>query len=144
MFPIYQNAFSKLIAAAATLVAFATVCPAAPADQAQKLGPVSAYEPILTTVGSKRVIAFFLPEAGHCALHAVVWDNSNADPGQSATRMRVSLEPGQIVHIDTAEQRTLNLQCGANADKLAIVDADATIAFGIPPGEPLKASASGF
>ena len=62
MFPIYQNAFSKL-AAAGALVALVAVCtPAGAGDQAQNLGPVGANEPILTTVGDKRVIAFYLPE----------------------------------------------------------------------------------
>jgi hypothetical protein len=147
MFSIYQNSLSKIIAAAAVLVASVSVCSAGAGDQPEVLGPVGPHEPILTTVGSKRVIAFFLPGGGHCALNAVMWDNSNADPGASPARVRVSLEPGQIVHIDTVEQKSLNLQCGENAEKLAIIDTDAAVASGIPiqqPGESVKASVSGF
>ena len=154
MFSIYQNSLSKIIAAAAVLVASVSLCSAGAGDQPQNLGPVGPHEPILTTVGSKRVIAFFLPGAGHCALNAIMWDNSNAEPDASPARVRVSLEPGQIVHIDTAEEKfdtveekSLNLQCGENAEKLAIIDTDAAVASGIPiqqPGESIKASASGF
>ena len=42
---------------------------AARADEmAQNLGPVGPHEPILTTVGNKRVIAFSEPDNGHCAV----------------------------------------------------------------------------
>ena len=35
----------------------------------QNLGPVGPHDPILTTVGSKRVIAFYTPDGGHCGIH---------------------------------------------------------------------------
>ena len=146
MFSIYQNSFSKL--AAGALVALATVCtPAGAGDLPQNLGPVGPHEPILTTVGSERVIAFFLPGSGLCAVHAVMWDTSNANTDVSATRVRVSLEPGRIVHIDISAQDSLNLQCGKNAEKLAIVDNEEAVAPGIAIqqlGEPMKASTGGF
>ena len=108
------------------------------------MGP---HEPILTTVGSERVIAFFLPGSGLCAVHAVMWDNSNADTDVAATRVRVTLKPGQIVHIDIPEQDSLNFQCGKNAEKLAIVDNEHAVAPGIAIqqlGEPMKATTGGF
>jgi hypothetical protein len=78
----------------------------------------------------------------------VVWDNTDADAADtSAARVRVSLQPGQIVHIDTAEQESLNLQCGKNAEKLAVVDTDSLVAFGITTqqsDQSMKANASGF
>jgi hypothetical protein len=36
--------------------------------------------------------------------------------------VRVTLDPRQVVHIETAQNRTLGLQCGSAADTLAIVD----------------------
>jgi hypothetical protein len=45
MFSICQSSFSKLIAAAAVLVAFATICPAGADDQPQSLGPVGPWSP---------------------------------------------------------------------------------------------------
>ena len=47
-------------------------------ELAQNLGPVGPNEPILTTVGSKRVIAFYVPGNGHCGINVVVWDRSDA------------------------------------------------------------------
>jgi hypothetical protein len=134
--------------AAASGVIVCTLGPPARADElAQSLGPVGPHAPILTTVGSQRVIAFYMPGSDRCALHAVVWDHASGDPGKSAARVRISLEPGQIVHIDSADNESLNLQCDKNAEKLSIVDTDGLVAFGITnqqPGQALKANALGF
>jgi hypothetical protein len=147
MFAISYDQCAKFALAGA--IALLTVAGSVRAgDQAHSLGPVGPHEPILVDVGSKRIVAFYLPGTGHCALHAVVWDNkTNADTDTSAARFRVSLEPGQIVHIDSAPNESVNLQCGKNAEKLAIVDTDRAVASGITneqPGEPIKAGASGF
>jgi hypothetical protein len=67
----------------------------------------------------------------------------------TAARVRISLEPSQIVHIDSAHNeslKSLNLQCGKNAEKLTIIDTDG-VALGITnqqPSQPLEASTSGF
>ena len=136
-------------------VAVVVVCtlgtPARADELAQNLGPVGPYEPILTTVGSKRVIAFYEPDNGRCGLNAVVYDKTDAYTGMTtAARVRVSLNPHEIVHIDSTDNesvKSLNLQCGENAEKLTIIDTDSAVASGItiqPSGQPLKANASGF
>ena len=146
MFPLTRSL--SLAAAGAVLALAAPSIPARADELAQNLGPVGPHEPILTTVGSQRVIAFYVPGSDRCALHAVVWDNTDADAADtSAARVRVSLQPGQIVHIYTAEQESLNLQCGKNAEKLAVVDTDSLVAFGITTqqsDQSMKANASGF
>ena len=98
-------------------------------ELAQNLGPVGPNEPILTTVGSKRVIAFYLPGNGHCGINVVVWDRNDAS-GDSAARVRVNLSPRQTVHIDSAENKSINLQCGESAETLALVDTGKMIAAG--------------
>ena len=134
--------------AAAVVVVCTLGTPARAHELAQNLGPVGPYEPILTTVGSKRVIAFYEPENGRCGLNAVVYDKTDAYTGTTtAARFRVSLNPHEIVHIDSTDNETLNLQCGENAEKLTIIDTDSAVASGIkiqPPGQPIKANASGF
>ena len=138
--------------AAAGVVVVCTLGTPARADElAQNLGPVGPYEPILTTVGNQRVIAFYEPDNGRCAVHAVVYDKTDAYTGlTTAARVRVSLNPREIVHIDSADNesvKSLNLQCGKDAEKLTIIDTDSSVASGItiqPPGQPIKASASGF
>ena len=125
-------ALSKLsrFATVGTLVVLGGYSLPARADElAQNLGPVGPNEPILTTVGSKRVIAFYEADGGHCGLNIVVWDRTD-DSGNSAARVRVSLDPRQMVHIDSAENKSLNLQCGDTADTLKIVDTSKLITAG--------------
>jgi hypothetical protein len=138
--------------AAAGVVVVCTLGTPARADElVQNLGPVGPNDPILTEVGSQRVIAFYEPDNGRCAVHAVVYDKTDAYTGMTtAARVRVSLNPREIVHIDSADSesvKSLNLQCGKNAEKLTIIDTDSSVVSGItiqPPGQPIKASASGF
>ena len=138
-------------AAAGGVVACMLGTPAQADELAQNLGPVGPHEPILTEVGSERVMAFYEPDNGRCAVHAVVFDKTDAYTGMTtAARVRVSLNPREIVHIDSADNesvKSLSLQCGENAEKLTIIDADSLVASGITiqsPALPIKASASGF
>ena len=138
-------------AAAGGVVACMLGTPAQADELAQNLGPVGPHEPILTEVGSERVIAFYEPDNGRCAVHAVVFDKTDAYTGMTtAVRVRVSLNPREMVHIDSADNelvKSLSLQCGENAEKLTIIDTDSLVASGITiqsPAQPIKASASGF
>jgi hypothetical protein len=146
MFPLDCSQFLKSAAAGTLVVLSSLGTPTRAGELTQNLGPVGPNEPILTSVGSKRVIAFYVPGSERCTLRAVVWDTgSYAD--KSVARVRISLEPGQIVHIDSAESESLNLQCGSNAATLAIVETDELVASGItiPQSvEPVKAGVSGF
>ncbi len=83
--------------------------PARADDLAQNLGPVGPHEPILATVGGKRVIAFYEPRSGQCGMHVVVWNSADAS-GTSAARVRVSLDPRQVVHIDSADNKSIDLK----------------------------------
>ena len=140
-----HNQCSK-VAIVGALATFTFLSMPAVAAELTNLGPVSPHEPILTSVGSSRVIAFYLPGSNQCAIHAVIWDKTN-DPEPSPARIRISLEPGQIMHIDSVEGDTLNLRCESNADRLALVDTNNAVAFGIitqPSQQPISASVSGF
>jgi hypothetical protein len=144
-----RPALSKLALASIFLALAALTVPARSDELVQVLGPVGPHAPILASVGSKRVIAFYLPGSDHCALHAVIGDTANAysDTQTPAVRIRVSLEPGQIVHIDSVDNQSLNLQCGRNGEQLSVVDSDEAVAFGMttqPDDKTIKASASGF
>jgi hypothetical protein len=151
MFSLSRIQFSKF-AAMGSLVVLCTLGTPARADElAQNLGPVGPHEPILTEVGSQRVIAFYEPDNGRCAVHAVVFDKTDAYTGiTTAARVRVGLNPLDMVHIDSTDNgslKSLNLQCGKDAEKLTIIDTDSSVVSGItiqPPGQPIKASASGF
>ena len=142
----------QLLKFAAAVVVVCTLGAPARADElVQNLGPVGPHEPILTEVGSERVIAFYEPDNGRCAVHAVVFDKTDSYTGTTtAACVRVSLNPREMVHIDSVDNesvKSLSLQCGENAEKLTIIDTDSSVASGItiqPPSQPIKASASGF
>jgi hypothetical protein len=115
---------SFLVAALSTLFVLGSETYVHAGDQVEVLGPVGPHQPILTTVGSKRVIAFYTPSNDNCDLQAVVWDNTDVND-TTAARVRVNLSPGQMVQIDTPEQRSLNLQCGDHGKTLVVVDHEA-------------------
>ena len=130
--------------AAAVLVAMHMSGSARADDFVENLGP---NEPIITEVGHKRVVAFQTSGDSQCTFHAVVWDTRDEDAATSAARVRVGLEPGQIVHIDTAESKTLNIQCDDEAKTLSVVDNDERVAFALTSqnsNQMMKANASDF
>jgi hypothetical protein len=120
------------IATAGAFVALTAVGYPARADElVEHLGPVGPHEPILTTFGNKRVIAFYEPDNGRCFVNAVVYDKTDADTGQTtAARVRVDLNPHQMVHIDSTDNKSINLRCGDYADTLSLVDASKMVAAG--------------
>jgi hypothetical protein len=109
--------------AAGGLVAFTAILPpGASADQPlSNLGPVGPHEPILVTVGNQRVIAFYAPERGECAVSAVVFKDGEADAPYSSARVRISLRPGQMFQLDGPTRQSMSLLCGADASTLAVV-----------------------
>ena len=48
----------------------------------------------------------------------------------TAARVRVSLNPRQMVHIDSIDNKSINLQCGDRAETLGLVDTSKFIAAG--------------
>lgn len=98
---------------------------AAPSANAEpaltNLGPVGPGEPILVTLGTQRIVAFYAPERGGCAVSAVVWKDEGADAPYGSARVRISLKPGQTVQLDSSQRQSLSLLCGADAATLAAV-----------------------
>ena len=107
-------------AAAFALLGFAAA-PARAEQAITNLGPVGPGEPILVTLGAQRIIAFYVPERGGCAVNAVVWKDEGADAPYASSRVRISLKPGQTVQLDGAQRQTMGLLCGADAATLAAV-----------------------
>ena len=110
----------RSIIAGALVLAMAST-PAFAEDYVTNLGPVGPSEPILTSFGGQRVIAFFVPERGACAVNAITWRDEGIDtPYTPAHRFRVTLRPGQMARFDEVH-RSMNLLCGEDASTLAVV-----------------------
>jgi len=109
--------------AAATALTVLAATDMASADQAQvNLGPVGPYEPIVATVGDKRIIAYYAPEGGKCAISAVVFDTSTTDSGQTPARVRVALHPGELFHLDSVVDQTVVMTCGPHAEMITVLN----------------------
>ena len=116
-----QISRSRFFLAICALGAFAGLSVSAHADEyATDLGPVGPNEPILANVGGQRIIAFFTPEQGSCAVNTIMWKDAGADTPYTSSRVRVTLRPGQMVRIDDA-RLSMNLLCGADASTLSVV-----------------------
>jgi hypothetical protein len=126
MFSLSRN-FLKFAAAGAFVALTVSGTPARADEMAQNLGPVGPHEPIITTVGSKRVIAFYVPGNGGCNIQAVIWNGDDTD-ANTAAGIRVSLTPGQTTAIDSVENKSLTLKCGDDAETLAMVDSNTRFA----------------
>ena len=120
MFPLSRN-FLKFAAAGALVALIAASTPAGAIEMTQNLGPVGPHEPILTTVGNKHVIAFFVPGDGQCNVHVVIW-NADDIEAKSAGRVRLSMNAGQTASIDSSATESFTLKCGDHAESLAAVD----------------------
>jgi len=116
-----QFSRSRVLAALCALAGVAALSvPASAEEYTTNLGPVGPNEPILATVGGQRVIAFFVPERGSCAVNTIMWKDAAADAPYTTSRIRLSLRPGEMVRFDDA-RLSMNLLCGADASTLAMV-----------------------
>ena len=117
MFSLPRMQLLSFAAAAGVLVIFGT--PTMADELAQNLGPVGPHEPILTDVGSERVIAFYEPDNGRCAVQAVVFDKTDAYTGMTtAARVRVSLNPRETrsSRVPSTTRARSNCRRAANAN----------------------------
>jgi hypothetical protein len=144
MFPLTRNQCLKF-AAAGAFFALTAATPARAEQLPQNSGPVGPDSVILTDVGAKRVLAWYQPDSDGCAVTAVAWNRADID-GTSTIGIRIRLEPGEIVHIDSSyDTKPLDLQCAGDAATLSIVDNGELVAFGMQQADPrMKATASGF
>jgi hypothetical protein len=51
----------------------------------------------------------------------VVWNPTDVD-AESTAGFQATLNPRQVAHIDTAENKSLYLRCGDHAERLAIIE----------------------
>jgi hypothetical protein len=113
---------NRAIAAASVLTVLAMTTVASAEPYRINLGPVGPYEPILATVGEKRVVAYYTPDGDKCAISAVVFDTSTSGGGRASARVRVALRPGELFHLDSVEEQTVTLSCGSGAKMITVLN----------------------
>jgi len=112
-----RSTLSAAAVAGALVASIAAGTPAQAEAPLNNLGPVGPHEPIVIAAGGQRVLAFYEPERGGCAVSAVTWKEATPD---APFRVRVSLKPGQMFHLDGAQRQSVSLLCGADASTLAV------------------------
>jgi hypothetical protein len=113
-------ATANLLAALALVAISATIVSAA--DNRANLGPVGPHEPILATIGGKRLIAYYEQSGEGCAVSAVVFDTAATGGGHESTRVRVILRPGELFQLEAVENEQVVLTCGPKARILTVLN----------------------
>ena len=118
----FSRSLLSALAAGALLTLMAAHVPAHADDTTTNLGPVGPRVPILVKMGDKRMIAYFEPNGGNCFVSAVVFDAAPSGGGFASTKIRVALHPGELFHVDGAEDRQVVLLCGFKGDMLTVLN----------------------
>jgi hypothetical protein len=72
--------------------------------------------------GSKTMSGYFMSQGGHCLVTLMVIERTDPDQPttQTAARLRLVLEPGQVAGLDSEEGQSVNVTCGEEADSVVI------------------------
>jgi hypothetical protein len=114
--------------ALAATVALGLVASAASA-QSQSVKNEAKYAPIQSVrydFGSKSMSGYFVDQAKRCVVMLMVSEKPDPDAASSnsATRVRLVLNPGQTAGLDSEEGRSLNFTCGEGATALVVDTGD--------------------
>jgi hypothetical protein len=93
--------------------------------QSQPVKSEARYAPIQSIrydFGSKSMSGYFLDQTAKCLVMLMVYEKPNPDAASSnsATRVRLVLNPGQTAGLDSEEGRSLNFTCGEGATALLV------------------------
>jgi len=87
-------------------------------------------------VGSKRAVSYFQNDRGLCNLTLMVAEAMNGDevPSDTAARFEIAIDAGKTTRLDTAEGKSLDFACTANAQAMSVKVVD-QIADNSAPGK---------
>jgi hypothetical protein len=122
------------IAQLALVTAFLSYAPAQERDGARpvkeniledrKYDPIEA---ISYALGGNKLSGYFQQVNGKCALTLMLFKNIDAAevaPDNSASRVQVSLAPGEQARVDSAEGKGVRLNCNGHAETVTAVHFD--------------------
>jgi hypothetical protein len=97
--------------------------------QSQSIKSEAKYAPIQSVrydFGSKSMSGYFVDQAKRCVVMLMVTEKRDPDTDSSntATRVRLVLNPGQTAGLDSEEGRSLNFTCGEGATALVVDTGD--------------------
>jgi len=115
-----MTVFKSLLGASVASVVAATTALAGEGARKVELTPGRGQS---FDVGEKRAVSYFLARDGVCSLTLLLAD-AYSDEGDvlpgAATRMSVTVAPGQPARIDTAGGTSLGFTCGSNAASMTV------------------------
>lgn len=110
--------------AAATLATGAIALTSARAgtggSESGEFGPAQGFS---QSLGSKHAVGFFKSQSGRCSVVVMVSESLSEASDElppSAVRFQVMLDPAQTAEIASAEQRSLKVTCGPDAESVAL------------------------
>jgi hypothetical protein len=88
---------------------------------------------LVLDVGSKHTVSYFLAEGGNCNLTLMVGEKANEEGDNSSlgARLRIVIDAGKSARIETAESRSLEFACAADASALSVTPLD-VVAYSAP------------
>ena len=97
------------------LLAGATAVAATANAEQTNVRSYAARQAISHSFGSKRVIGFFAPQNGACALTAFVTEAEEGYIASSAARIKLTVKPGETAEVSSAEGQGIEVKCRPDA-----------------------------
>ena len=102
----------------------ASLCSSGQAVSGEPVEGDALYRPIQSisyTFGSKIASGYFVQQNSVCRVTLMIAEKIDPDlPSPTAARVRVMLDPGQVVGFDSDEGRSISLTCGEDAATLVV------------------------
>ena len=89
-------------------------------DLPRSLGTIEPNKPLITTVGSKKIIAFFVSNNHSCAVQTVVWEKGDEN-ATSATGVRLILKAEDTMNV-AGSWGSLIIKCGKDAATMDVLE----------------------
>lgn len=119
-----MNLTKKLIVATTVtgVLAVADIGTLKAADTSTVLKMVKPIQGAILDVGSKHTVSYFLSENGKCRLTLMIAELPYGNEASllTAARFVVAIQPDESGRLDTAEGKSLEFTCNANAQAMSI------------------------
>jgi hypothetical protein len=125
---VIMNFVNKIVAATALtgVLAVANIGSVQAGDSSPGWKPMKPLFAINFDVGRKHVLSYFLSKNGLCDLTILVADRPNEAaesheiPALATARFKAEIDGGKSAHVDTAEGKSLEYVCAADAQAMSV------------------------